>query len=256
MYLAELSGRNDARNKPNNGTSVVTETHEVNDTNDISGVKPQVSDDDSGREPTPPVFSLSEFDYLVYHSSYGTIAQKSHATLHYNEYLAEPHAEIYAGIPASMRSIPREGSLLDRDIERTFLHVFAADFAQRVTPSLALGAALFEKRIALFAYDAGYAGSFFALRVKGDTKQMHDKMDLGARLRSMRPTSLEEYATGLNVSALPLPLAHLTRAGFQLQAKNRTLVPYTPEVTKDNLWPGSYYLVSVCPRGQRSYAVA
>ncbi|KAF8507400.1 putative hydroxymethylglutaryl-CoA synthase [Gautieria morchelliformis] len=263
MYLAELSGRNDARNKPNNGTSVVTETHEVNDTNDISGVKPQVSDDDSGREPTPPVFSLSEFDYLVYHSSYGTIAQKSHATLHYNEYLAEPHAEIYAGIPASMRSIPREGSLLDRDIERTFLHVFAADFAQRVTPSLALGRRcgyigatalygalaslldsvpsyeLFEKRIALFAYDAGYAGSFFALRVKGDTKQMHDKMDLGARLRSMRPTSLEEYATGLN-----------------LQAKNRTLVPYTPEVTKDNLWPGSYYLVSVCPRGQRSYAVA
>jgi hypothetical protein len=38
---------------------------------------------------------------------------------HYNEYLAEPHAYFYAGIPPSTRSVPWEDSLLDKYVERT-----------------------------------------------------------------------------------------------------------------------------------------
>ena len=57
-----------------------------------------------------------------------------------------------------------------------------------------------DKRVSLFAFGSGYASSFFTLRVKGDTSEIREKLDLLARLKSMKVVPCQEYVDALAVS--------------------------------------------------------
>jgi len=95
------------------------------------------------------------------------------------------------------------------------------------------------KRVSMFAYGSGCASSFFALRVKGDTTEIREKMDLLNRLASMKVVPCTEYVDAL-----------------KLREKNHNAGSYIPEGSIDNLWPGSYYLESIDSRYRRKYAIA
>lgn len=61
---------------------------------------------------------------------------------------------------------------------------------------------LLDKRIGMYSYGSGLAASFFAIRVKGNTQEMREKMDLRKRLAKMEVRPCEEYIAALQVSPL------------------------------------------------------
>ncbi|KAF8605808.1 hydroxymethylglutaryl-CoA synthase [Ceratobasidium sp. AG-I] len=207
--------------------------------------------------------SLEDFDYSVFHSPYGKLVQKGHARLLYNDFLSNPSKSVFANVPEAEATLalPYEKTLTDKAIEKTFVGLAKSIYATSVSPTMACakrcgnmytgslygGLAsllssvpseqLVDKRVSMFAYGSGCAASFYALRIKSSTKEISDKMDLLARLKSMNVVPVEDY-----VSAM------------QLREKNHNAVNYTPEGSLDNLWPGAYYLEHIDNKYRRSYA--
>ncbi|KAG8718729.1 ATP-dependent 5'-3' DNA helicase hcs1 [Ceratobasidium sp. 394] len=207
--------------------------------------------------------SLEDFDYSVFHSPYGKLVQKGHARLLYNDFVSNPSKTVFANVPdaEAIKSLAYEKTLTDKSIEKTFVGLAKSIYASSVSPTMACakrcgnmytgslygGLAsllssvpaeqLVDKRVSMFAYGSGCAASFYALRIRESPKEIAEKMDLLARLKSMKVVPVTEY-----VSAM------------ELREKNHNAVNYTPEGSLDNLWPGSYYLERIDEKYRRSYA--
>jgi hydroxymethylglutaryl-CoA synthase len=106
-----------------------------------------------------------------------------------------------------------------------------ASLISEVEPTQLLG-----KRISMFAYGSGAASSFYTIRVKGDTSEIRQKMDLLNRLAAMKVVPCQEY-----VDALKLREANHNAAG------------YTPAGDVANVWPGAYYLEEIDSKYRRRY---
>ncbi|KAI0642205.1 hydroxymethylglutaryl-CoA synthase [Trametes meyenii] len=209
-----------------------------------------------------PAFSLADVDYPVFHSPYGKMVQKAHARLVYNDFLANPDLPKYANVPdrEALLAQPYKASLTDKTLEKTFIALAKAEFESTVekgmkvarrcgnmyTASLYGGLAsllssvepaeLRGKRISMFAYGSGLASSFFTIKVKGDTTEIRDKLDLIHRLESMKVVPCQEYVDAL-----------------ALREKNHNAGSYTPTGSLDNIWPGAYYLESIDAKYRRVY---
>ncbi|KAJ7603420.1 hydroxymethylglutaryl-coenzyme A synthase N terminal-domain-containing protein [Roridomyces roridus] len=210
-------------------------------------------------------FSLESVDYALFHSPYGKQAVKGHARMLYNDFMSAPTAAEFANIPepdAFLASSPAQ-SLNDKNVEKTFITAGKKSFAQKVDPAMAcskrLGntytgslygclasllsnvpsAELQGKRASLFAFGSGCAGSFWTLKVKGDTTELVQKMDLLARLAKMKVVPPQEFVDALD-----------------LREKNHNAVSYTPAGSVDNIWPGAYYLESIDSKYRRKYVKA
>ncbi|KAG8994597.1 ATP-dependent 5'-3' DNA helicase hcs1 [Tulasnella sp. JGI-2019a] len=207
---------------------------------------------------------ICDFDYTVFHSPYGKQVQKGHARLLWNDFMANPHSEIFKTLPdaSSYLDIPYAKSLTDKGMEKAFITFDKPLYARQVDPtmrcakrcgnmytaSLYGGLAslisakssneLMGKRISMFAYGSGAAASFFAIRVKGDTSEMREKMDLLARLDAMKVVPCQEFVDAL-----------------MLREKNHNAAPYAPAGAVENMWPGAYYLESIDSKYRRKYAV-
>ncbi|KAJ7187907.1 hydroxymethylglutaryl-coenzyme A synthase C terminal-domain-containing protein [Mycena filopes] len=210
-------------------------------------------------------FSLEDVDYALFHSPYGKQAIKGHARMLYNDFIAAPSAPQFANIPEpdAFLSATHTASLTDKNVEKTFVAAGKKSFAQKVDPTMAcsrrLGnmytASLYGclasllstvpsselqgKRASLYAFGSGCAGSFFTLRIKGDTSEIAEKMDLLNRLKKMKVVPCQEFVDAL-----------------ELREKNHNAVSYTPEGSIDNIWPGAYYLASVDEKYRRKYLKA
>ncbi|KAJ7578049.1 hydroxymethylglutaryl-coenzyme A synthase C terminal-domain-containing protein [Mycena floridula] len=215
-------------------------------------------------EPAPR-FSIDDIDYAIFHSPYGKQTVKGHARMIYNDFLTTPEASCFANIPnaEALLSVTHAASLSDKNIEKTFITAAKPSFAQKVDPSMAcsrrLGnmytaslygclasllstvepAQLKGKRVSLFAFGGGCAASFFTLRVKGDTSEIREKMDLVNRLAQMKVVPCQDFIEAL-----------------ALREKNHNAVGYTPQGSVDNIWPGAYYLDSVDSKYRRKYLKA
>ncbi|KIJ55599.1 hypothetical protein M422DRAFT_24168 [Sphaerobolus stellatus SS14] len=211
-----------------------------------------------------PVLSLADFDYPIFHSPYGKLVQKGHARLLYHDFLANPTDPRFASIPNpdEILKLSHAESMSSKALEKTFVTVASADYKKHVVPGMSLAkrcgnmytASLYGglvsvvsnvepselqgKRISMFAYGSGCASSFFAIRVKGDTSEIKEKLDLHNRIKAMNVVPCEDY-----VSAL------------KLREKNHNAGNYIPEGSIDNLWPGSYYLESIDEKYRRKYAI-
>ncbi|KAJ7091467.1 hydroxymethylglutaryl-coenzyme A synthase N terminal-domain-containing protein [Mycena belliarum] len=215
-------------------------------------------------EKTEP-FSLEDVDYALFHSPYGKQAIKGHARMLYNDFITTPTAPQFANIPEAQAflSSTHAASLTDKNVEKTFVAAGKKSFTQKVDPAMAcsrrLGnmytaslygclasllssvpsAELQGKRVSLYAFGSGCAGSFWTLRVKGDTSEIAQKMDLLNRLSKMKVVPCQEFVDAL-----------------ELREKNHNAVGFTPEGSVDNIWPGAYYLDSVDSKYRRKYAKA
>ncbi|KAG2358515.1 hydroxymethylglutaryl-coenzyme A synthase N terminal-domain-containing protein [Suillus spraguei] len=200
-------------------------------------------------------FSIDDIDYAVFHSPYGKQVQKGLGRLFYNDFLANPSSPYFA-------NVANPESYLETSY-KTFIGVSKSTYAKKVEPGMAcskrLGnmytgslygclasvlssvapSELFGKRLSMFAFGSGCAASFFTLRVKGDTSEIRQKMDLLARLASMKVVPCQEYVDALT-----------------LREKNHNAVNYTPGGSIDNIWPGTFYLESVDSKFRRKYARA
>ncbi|KZT38172.1 putative hydroxymethylglutaryl-CoA synthase [Sistotremastrum suecicum HHB10207 ss-3] len=228
---------------------------------DLNGHNGEANGNGEASDPKAEV-SLASFDFHVFHSPYGKLVQKGHARLGYNDFVSAPHLPEYSAVPESIASISREASLTDKTVEKSFVSLSAAAYKTKVGPSMSCAkrcgnmytaslygglasliarvdpATLLGKRISMFAYGSGCASSFYAIRVKGDTTEIAEKMDLLGRLASMKVVPCEEYVSSL-----------------KLREQNHNAGSYTPVGSIDNLWPGSYYLESIDDRYRRKYAI-
>ncbi|TFK64091.1 hydroxymethylglutaryl-CoA synthase [Pluteus cervinus] len=218
-------------------------------------------------KPSDPkaAFSLEDIDYALFHSPYGKQAVKGHGRMLYNDFIANPTASRFANIPnpdAFLASTPAE-SLVDKNVEKTFIAASKPSFAQKTNAGMAcsrrLGnmytASLYgclaslvstveptqlrNKRISLFAFGSGCAASFFVARVKGDTSEIREKLDLASRLKAMKVVPPQEFVDAL-----------------ALREKNHNAVNYVPEGKVENIWAGAYYLDSVDHKYRRKYVRA
>ena len=187
--------------------------------------KAQLNGHGNGEVPEA-VFSLEDVDYAIFHSPYGKQAVKGHARLMYNDFLANPEAPHFANIPNrdALLAMSRPNSLTDKSVEKTFIGASKASFAQKSNAAMAcsrrLGnmytASLYGclasllsqveptqlrgKRVSFFAFGSGCAASFFCVRVKGDTSEIREKLDLINRLASMKVASPQEFVDALKVN--------------------------------------------------------
>lgn len=227
-------------------------------------------------------FSIEDVDYAIFHSPFGKQAIKGHGRMIFNDFITSPKAPRFANVPTpeSFLSLSPAASLTDKNVEKTFIASGKASFAEKVDPSMAcskrLGnmytASLYgclasllstvepsqlkNKRVSLFAFGGGCASSFFTLRIKGDTSEIREKLDLINRLAAMKVVPCQEFIDALAVcvfsSFLP-PSACSYNLLSQLREKNHNAVSYTPEGSIDNIWPGAYYLDSVDHKYRRKY---
>lgn len=151
----------------------------------------------------------------------------------YNDYLSNPTAERFSAIPSHFLDLERSSTLLNKEVEKAFVTLSAADFKAKVGPSTltsrklgnmysaslygalaslldtAEPAALQGKRIAMYSYGSGLAASFFTLRVKGDTSEIHQRLKLKEQLEQNQVRSCEEFVAALKVRLLFLSIGAL-----------------------------------------------
>ncbi|KAJ2915957.1 hypothetical protein MD484_g4458, partial [Candolleomyces efflorescens] len=210
-------------------------------------------------------FSLDSVDYAIFHSPYGKQAVKGHARMMFNDFVTKPQDSQYANIPDAdtLLALPHAKSLTDKNVEKTFVAASKASFAKKTNPGMAcskrLGnmytaslygclasllstvepSELLNKRFSLFSFGSGCASTFWTARVKGDTTEIQQKINLKERLAAMTVSPPEEFV-----------------AALALREKNHNAVDYTPEGSVDNIWPGAYYLESVDSKYRRKYVRA
>jgi len=216
-------------------------------------------------KPSDTLFSLEDLDYAIFHSPYGKQAVKGHARMMFNDFIANPKHPRFANIPEPEKLLQTTPavSLADKNIEKVFIGASKASFATKTDPAMAcskrLGnmytaslygclasllstvepATLLGKRVSLFSFGSGCASSFWTLKVKGDTTEIREKMNLIERLSQMRVAPPQEFVEALH-----------------LREKNHNSVNYTPEGSVDNIWPGAYYLENVDSKYRRKYVRA
>lgn len=173
-------------------------------------------------------FSVEDIDYAIFHSPYGKQAVKGFGRLWFNDFLANPSSPRFADIqnPESFLKLSPAESLADKTVEKTFINASKAAFKQKTDPAMAcsrrLGntytGSLYQclasllsttepevlkgKRISLFAFGSGCAASFFTARVKGDTSEIREKLDLLNRLKSMKVVPPQEFVDALVVCCI------------------------------------------------------
>jgi hydroxymethylglutaryl-CoA synthase len=216
----------------------------------------------SGTATGNTAFSIEDVDYSIFHSPYGKQAVKGFARLMFNDFLANPTSPRFANIPnpESFLSMTPVASLSDKNVEKTFITASKASFAQKADPGMAcsrrLGntytGSLYQclasllstvepetlkgKRVSMFAFGSGCAASFFVARIKGDTTEIREKMDLLNRLKSMKVVHPQQFVDAL-----------------ALREKNHNAASYTPEGLVENIWPGAYYLDNIDSKYRRKY---
>lgn len=145
--------------------------------------------------------------------------------------MSSPSSPAFASVPtpSEFLGLSHDESLASKSLEKAFVTFAASDYKTRVVPSMSLAkrcgnmytASLYGglvsvvsnvepselkgKRLSLFAYGSGCASSFYGIRVRGDTSEMREKIDLQRRLQSMKVVPCEEYVAALKVCPLIFP---------------------------------------------------
>lgn len=183
-----------------------------------------------------------------------------------------------------MKDLDRKDTLFNKEIEKAFMGASKDLFEQKVRPSTLtskkLGnmyaasvygslASLLDtvpsselqgKRIGLYSYGSGLAASFFSLRVKGSTDEIHQKLQLKERLGQTHVRSCEEYLTALKVSLLEIASVAgdvltvlLSRAQYREEKHN--IDDWQPDGRVEDIAEGAYYIVKNDKMHRRTYAI-
>ncbi|XP_013921161.1 PREDICTED: hydroxymethylglutaryl-CoA synthase, cytoplasmic isoform X1 [Thamnophis sirtalis] len=216
-------------------------------------------------------FTLNDFGFIIFHSPYCKLVQKSVARLLLNDFLNEPtlskENDIYNGLEA-FRDLKLEDTYFDRDVEKAFMKASSEIFSQKTKASLLVSnqngnmytpsvygclasllaqyspQQLAGQRIGVFSYGSGFAATLYSIKVSQDAtpgssldKIIASLTDLKARLDSRKCISPEIFAENM-----------------MLREKTHHLANYIPQCSVDDLFEGTWYLVRVDEKHRRTYA--
>ncbi|KAF7648266.1 hypothetical protein LDENG_00159610 [Lucifuga dentata] len=222
------------------------------------------------REGSDKPFSLEDFGYLVFHSPYCKLVQKSLARLMLNDFLSSsPSTETgpFSGLDA-FRDVKPEETYFDRDVEKAFMKASTDLFDRKTKPSLLISnqngnmytpsvygclasllaqctaAELAGQRIGVFSYGSGFAATLYSLRVTQDhtpgstlDKLVSSLKDLNLRLDSRKKVSPAVFSENM-----------------KLREETHHLASYVPRGSVEDLFPGTWFLTRVDEKHRREYA--
>ncbi|XP_075772432.1 hydroxymethylglutaryl-CoA synthase, mitochondrial [Pelodiscus sinensis] len=216
-------------------------------------------------------FTLDDFQFLVFHTPFCKLVQKSVGRVLLNDFLAAPSPDtqhgLYQGLQA-FRGLKLEDTYSDKEVEKAFQKASLEMFNQKTKPSLLLAARngnmytpsvygclasllaqhsaqqLAGSRIGAFSYGSGLAASLFSLRVSQDAAPgspldtlVSSLSDLQTRLDARKRVPPEEFA-GI----------------MKQREESHHLVNHTPAGSREDLFPGTWYLEQVDDKHRRQYA--
>ncbi|XP_073212376.1 hydroxymethylglutaryl-CoA synthase, mitochondrial isoform X2 [Lepidochelys kempii] len=248
-------------------------------------------------------FTLEDFQFMIFHTPFCKLVQKSVGRMMLNDFLAAPNPDTQSGLykglqafrsittlaeskPTSEsvspsfiqlgplilssynRGVKLEDTYSDKDVEKAFQKASLEMFSQKTKPSLLLSSRngnmytpsmygclasllaqysaqqLAGSRIGAFSYGSGLAASLFSMRVSQDAapgspldKLLSSLSDLQTRLDARKQVPPEEFAEIM-----------------KQREETHHLVNHTPQGSKDDLFPGTWYLERVDDKHRRQYA--
>ncbi|XP_065096596.1 hydroxymethylglutaryl-CoA synthase, cytoplasmic isoform X1 [Paramisgurnus dabryanus] len=223
------------------------------------------------REGIEKRFNLEDFGFVVFHSPYCKLVQKSFARLMLNDFLSDPSPNTdsgpFSGLEA-FRDVKIEDTYFDRDVEKAFMKASTELFEQKTkasllvsnqngnmyTPSVygCLASVLAQQtrqqlagqRIGVFSYGSGFAATLYSIKVTQDAtpgsaldKLVSSLCDLQTRLDSRKKFSPALFAENMKI-----------------REETHHLANYIPQGSVDDLFPGTWYLTRVDDKHRRQYA--
>jgi hydroxymethylglutaryl-CoA synthase len=210
--------------------------------------------------------TLASFDTILFHSPYCKLVQKSFARLAFIDFLnmpVPPISEKYDSVK-KFHASKLEQTYFDRDIEKGFMELSKTDFQQKTQPSLLLASQvgnmytpsvysglvsfliskpiseLLGNKICIFSYGSGFCSSMYSITVTRESSGLAKIVDalsyVEKELAERHCVSPAEYTKILT-----------------LREQNCHTVPYVPQSSTDNMFPGTYFLVKVDEKYRRSY---
>ncbi|XP_063154648.1 hydroxymethylglutaryl-CoA synthase, mitochondrial isoform X2 [Candoia aspera] len=158
--------------------------------------------------------TLEDFQFMIFHTPFCKLVQKSLARILLNDFLASPKPDTDSGIYKGLK-----------------------DFRYSAKQ-------LAGSRIGVFSYGSGLAASMFSLKVSQNSA-------LSSPLEKL-VSSLSDLETRLD-SRKCVPPEKFTEI-MKLREDTHSSVDHTPHGSKDDLFPGSWYLEQVDEKNRRKYA--
>ncbi|KAM5256016.1 hydroxymethylglutaryl-CoA synthase, mitochondrial isoform 2-T2 [Ctenodactylus gundi] len=215
-------------------------------------------------------FTLDDVQYMIFHTPFCKMVQKSLARLMFNDFLSsssDAQNSLYKGLEA-FRGLKLEDTYTNKDVDKALLKASLDMFHKKTKASLYLSThngnmytsslygclasllahhsaqELAGSRIGAFSYGSGLAASFFSFRVSQDAspgspleKLVSSVSDLPKRLASRKRMSPEEFTEVMN-----------QREQFYHK------VNFSPPGDTNSLFPGTWYLERVDDMHRRKYA--
>ncbi|XP_072864213.1 hydroxymethylglutaryl-CoA synthase, mitochondrial isoform X1 [Chlorocebus sabaeus] len=215
-------------------------------------------------------FTLDDLQYMIFHTPFCKMVQKSLARLMFNDFLSassDTQTSLYKGLEA-FRGLKLEDTYTNKDLDKALLKASQDMFDKKTKASLYLSThngnmytsslygclasllshhsaqELAGSRIGAFSYGSGLAASFFSFRVSQDAspgspldKLVSSTSDLPKRLASRKCMSPEEFTEIMN-----------QREQFYHKAN------FSPPGDTNSLFPGTWYLERVDELHRRKYA--
>ncbi|XP_044295314.1 hydroxymethylglutaryl-CoA synthase, mitochondrial isoform X2 [Varanus komodoensis] len=214
--------------------------------------------------------SLQDFQFMIFHTPFCKLVQKSLARMLLNDFLASPQRDTESGLYEGLQGfsdVKLEETYASKEVDKAFQKASQELFRQKTQPSLFLSARngnmytpsvygclasllaqhsaqqLAGSRIGVFSYGSGLAASMFSLKVSQNSapgspleKLVSSLSDLGARLDSRKRVPPEEFAEIM-----------------QVREDTHHLVNHTPHGAKEDLFPGTWYIEQVDEKSRRKY---
>ncbi|XP_048716585.1 hydroxymethylglutaryl-CoA synthase, mitochondrial isoform X3 [Caretta caretta] len=159
-------------------------------------------------------FTLEDFQFMIFHTPFCKLVQKSVGRMMLNDFLAAPNPDTQSGLYKGLQAFRYS--------------------AQQLAGS----------RIGAFSYGSGLAASLFSMRVSQNAapgspldKLLSSLSDLQTRLDARKQVPPEEFAEIM-----------------KQREETHHLVSHTPQGSKDDLFPGTWYLERVDDKHRRQYA--
>ncbi|NXE43830.1 HMCS1 protein, partial [Ptilorrhoa leucosticta] len=223
------------------------------------------------KEGTDRHFTLNDFGFMIFHSPYCKLVQKSVARLLLNDFLSDQNPEtsngVFSGLEA-FRDVKLEDTYFDRDVEKAFMKASAELFNQKTKASLLVSnqngnmytpsvygclASLLAQyspehlagqRVSVFSYGSGFAATLYSLRVTQDATP-------GSALDKIT-ASLSDLKTRLDSRKCIAP--HVFAENMKIRQETHNLANYIPQCSVEDLFEGTWYLLCVDAKHRRTYA--
>ncbi|CAI6551031.1 CFF_HP2_G0034790.mRNA.1.CDS.1 [Saccharomyces cerevisiae] len=203
---------------------------------------------------------LKYFDYNVFHVPTCKLVTKSYGRLLYNDFRANP--QLFPEVDAELATRDYDESLIDKNIEKTFVNVAKPFHKERVAQSLivptntgnmytasvyAAFASLLNyvgsddlqgKRVGLFSYGSGLAASLYSCKIVGDVQHIIKELDITNKLAKRITETPKDY-----------------EAAIELRENAHLKKNFKPQGSIEHLQSGVYYLTNIDDKFRRSYDV-